>query len=133
MASIESGASAVPAAVVVDLIGDLDAVLCGVLAETLVKLTRDGTRTVLLTTKYLTTASDAGIAGVSDALASASACGLDVALEPGNRKIRAAFAGARFPSAERSPAPQPERARHYMFAHHEAVKRNRAGGAARSL
>ncbi len=129
MLSTEASAPAFAASVVVDLIGDLDATLCGVLTDTLVKLTRNGTRAVLLTTKYVSTASSAGIAGLSDALKAARAQGLEVALEPGNRKMRAAFAGATF---IRSAAPETprDRVRHYMFAHHETAKRARAGGLA---
>ncbi len=131
MLSSAASAPAFAASVVVDLIGDLDTTLCGVLADTLVKLTGNGTRAVLLTTKYVSTASSAGIAGLSAALTSARSKGLEIALEPGNRKMRAAFAGAHFIRSAATTMPR-DRVRHYMFAHHETAKRPRAGGVASS-
>ena len=126
MLSIDAAAPALAASVVVDLIGDLDATLGTLLAETLTDLTGNGTRGVLLTTKHVTTVSSDGIAALDAAMRSARASGLEVALDAGNRKLRTAFADAQISFSTESVMP-PDRVRHYMFAHHELPKRTRAG------
>ena len=127
MVSTSAAAPAFAASVVVDLIGDLDATLGTLLAETLVDLTANGTRGVLLTTKHVTTVSTEGIAALDAALRSARASGLEVALHAGNRKLRSAFADADILFSTESVTP-PDRVRHYMFARHELPKRARSGG-----
>lgn len=125
-------ASASAASVVVDLIGDLDATLGALLSETLVDLTGNGTRGVLLTTKHVTTVSSEGIAALDAALRSARASGLEVALYASSRKLRTAFAEARIVFSTENVTP-PDRVRHYMFARHELPKRARAGGVSQPL
>ncbi len=127
MVSTDAAAPAFAASVVVDLIGDLDATLGTLLAETLVSLTKNGTRGVLLTTKHVATVSSEGMAALGAALRSARAGGLEVALHAGSRKLRAAFADANILFSTESVS-APERVRHYMFAHHERPKRVHAGG-----
>jgi anti-anti-sigma regulatory factor len=132
MVSIDAVAPAFAASVVVDLIGDLDATLGTLLAETLVDLSGNGTRGVLLTTKHVTTVSNEGLTALDAAVRAARANGLQVALDAGNRKLRTAFEDARIAYSTESVAPQ-DRVRHYMFAHHELPKRARAGAAVRPL
>ena len=120
-------ATPLAASVVVDLIGDLDATLGTLLADTLVDVTLNGTRHVLLTTKHVTTVSSEGIAALDAALRSARASGLEVALHAGSRKLRNAFADAHILFSTESVTP-PDRVRHYMFARHELPKRARPGG-----
>jgi anti-anti-sigma factor len=132
MVSVDANAPAFAASVVVDLIGDLDATLGTLLAETLLKLAANGTRGVLLTTKHVTTVSSAGIASLGAALRSARERGLEIVLDAGSRKMRMALAGARIECATEAVAP-PDRVRHYMFAHHETPKRPRQRALAHAL
>ena len=60
----EATVPAFAASVVVDLIGDLDATLGTLVSETLVDLSGNGTRGVLLTTKHVSTVSDEGLAAL---------------------------------------------------------------------
>ncbi len=127
MVSTDAAAPAFAASVVVDLIGDLDATLGTLLAETLAKLTMNGTQGVLLTTKHVATVTREGMAALDAALRSARASGLEVSLHAGSRKLRTAFADAHILFSTES-VTSPDRVRHYMFAHHEQPKRARAGG-----
>ena len=131
MVSVDANAPAFAASVVVDLIGDLDATLGSLLADTLVKLVGNGTRGVLLTTKHVTTFSSDGLAALGAALESARRNGLEVALAAGSRKMRIAFAGAQIATST-EPITAPDRVRHYMFAHHEEAKRPRGRAAAQT-
>ena len=105
-------------AVFVDLIGDLDATLGDLFAENLARLMALGTTDVFLTTKHVTASSDSGLAAIDAAVAVARAGGCAVAIDPGNRRMRAAFASARTPCASERFAARPANARHLMIARH---------------
>jgi hypothetical protein len=110
------------AAVFVDLIGDLDATLGGQFADTLANLTERGTTAVFLNTKHVNVSSIDGLAAIESALTVARARGCSVEVDPGNRRMRTAFATARIVCADHGPA-RPPRARHFMIARHaEAAK-----------
>jgi anti-anti-sigma regulatory factor len=104
--------------VFVDLIGDLDATLGGLVADTLARLTERGTTSVFLTTKHVSISSNDGLAALDAALGAARARGCSVAIDPGNRRMRSAFASARIPCAGDAFAQRPQRARHLMIARH---------------
>ena len=110
-------------AVFVDLIGDLDATLGDQFADTLSQLTELGTKAVYLTTKHVNVSSNAGLAALDAALSSARARGCSVDVDPGNRKMRSAFASARINCEDDAPR-RPSRARHLMIARHGALKRS---------
>jgi hypothetical protein len=105
-------------AVFVDLIGDLDATLGDLFAETLARLRERGTTDVFLTTKHVNGSSRSGLAAVDAALVAARASGCSVAVDPGNRRMRSAFASARIQCAAERLATRPARARHLMIARH---------------
>jgi len=108
-----------PVAVVIDLIGDLDATLGTVCADALANAIDAGATDIVLTTKHVTATSQEGIAAIDGALSSARALGRSISLEPGNRRMKAAFAAARV--AVTADAMLPVRnARHLMIAHHAA-------------
>jgi anti-anti-sigma regulatory factor len=104
--------------VVVDLIGDLDATLGGIFADALAELTADGRCDVFVTTRHVTLSSADGLAAMNDALDQAREKGCSIAVDPGNRRMRAAFANARlgYPGADE--ALRPFAARHLMIARH---------------
>jgi hypothetical protein len=104
-------------AVFVDLIGDLDATLGGQFADTLASLTERGTTAVFLNTKHVNLSSVDGLAAVDAALSQARARGCSVEVEPGNRRMRSAFASAHIRCAGDGPA-RPVRGRHLMIARH---------------
>jgi anti-anti-sigma regulatory factor len=105
-------------AVFVDLIGDLDATLGDIFAETLVRLTASGATDVFLTTRHVNGSSQSGLAAIDAALATARAGGCSVSIDPGNRRMRSAFASAHIPFASEHVAARPPHARHLMIARH---------------
>lgn len=120
MLSTQALPSAAPSriAVFVDLIGDLDATLGALFAETLARLTERGTTDVFLTTKHVNGSSRSGLAAIDKALVAARARGCSIAIDPGNRRMRSAFASARIQCAPERLAGRPARARHLMIARH---------------
>jgi anti-anti-sigma regulatory factor len=104
--------------VFVDLIGDLDATLGELFADTLAHLTERGTTDVFLCAKHVSLSSQAGLAALDAALASARARGCSVTIDPGNRRMRAAFASAQIACAGDVHPLRPQRARHLMIARH---------------
>jgi len=114
-------------AVFVDLIGDLDATLGGQFADTLASLTARGTRAVYLTTKHVNISSTDGLAAIDAALSVARAQGCSVAIDPGSRKMRSAFASAHISCADDAPS-RPSRARHLMIARHAKTPKRSALG-----
>jgi anti-anti-sigma regulatory factor len=121
---------AATSSVVVELIGDLDTTLRTHLTDTLRDLVTNGTRAVWLSTKYIATISRDGIAALGTALAAARARGLEISLDGSTATMRAALESASIVYTSDFEAP-PERARHYMFAHHEVAKRRRGGAGRR--
>jgi anti-anti-sigma regulatory factor len=111
-------------AVAIDLIGDLDATLGGIFSDTLSHLVSEGTRDVLLTTKHVTLSSEAGISAIDSALGSARAMGCAVRVEPGSRRMKAAFAAARVAVANSSDVVpfRPRNGRHLMLARHAVAR-----------
>jgi anti-anti-sigma regulatory factor len=105
-------------AVYVDLIGDLDATLGDIFAETLVRLTASGATDVFLTTRHVNGSSQSGLAKIDAALATARSSGCSVSIDPGNRRMRTAFASAHIPVAVDLVAARPSHARHLMIARH---------------
>lgn len=103
-------------AIVVDLIGDLDAVMGSLLTEMLVGLTRAGERDIFISTKYVVRSNDDGLATLDAARTALRSSGCAVALDAGNRKMRTALAFARIGCEERTPRPRGVRA--LMIAHH---------------
>ena len=110
-------------AVVVDLIGDLDATLGTLAAETLARITTTGAETIFVRTKRVVIASPGGLAALEAGLSSARQAGVAVTLEAGSRKMRAAFATAQIGTADGTL--QPASARHLMIARHAAGPRTR--------
>jgi len=109
-----------PVAVVIDLIGDLDATLGTICADALANAVDAGATSIVLMTKHVTVTSQEGIAAIDGAVGSARALGRSVLLEPGNRRMRAAFAAARIPVASDAMPLRARSARHLMIAHHAA-------------
>jgi anti-anti-sigma regulatory factor len=107
--------------VFVDLIGDLDVTLANLFADTLAHLAAGGTTDVFLNTKHVSLSSTDGLAALDAALAAARAAGCSVAIDPGNRRMRSAFATARIPCSREALARRPHRARHLMIARHSAA------------
>jgi anti-anti-sigma regulatory factor len=105
-------------AVYVDLIGDLDATLGDIFAETLARLTASGAIDVFLTTRHVNGSSQSGLAAIDAAIATARSSGCSVSIDPGNRRMRSAFASAQIPCAADLVAARPSRARHLMIARH---------------
>jgi hypothetical protein len=106
-----------PAAVFVDLIGDLDATLGVQFADTLANLTERGTTAVFLNTKHVNLSSIDGLAAIESAVSVARARGCSVEVDPGNRRMRSAFAAAHIACRGDGPV-RPNRARHLMIARH---------------
>ena len=104
--------------VVVDLIGDLDATLGTLFADTLAQLSRNGTTDVHLTTRHIAVTTSDGLAAIEAALNDARHCGCSVAVDPGSRKMRAAFSAASISTLPDAQSPLPDRARHLMIARH---------------
>jgi anti-anti-sigma regulatory factor len=104
--------------VFVDLIGDLDATLANLFADTLDHLTERGTTDVFLNTKHVSLSSTDGLAALEAALTVARAKGCSVAIDPGNRRMRSAFATAHIPCSREALATRPHSARHLMIARH---------------
>ena len=111
-------------AVFVDLIGDLDATLGGILADTLAGLMANGDNDFFLTTRHVALTSDDGLAALDSALTSARARGCRIAIEPGNRRMRAAFAVARIGYRDGRSA-FPAAGRHLLIARHAAQSKTR--------
>ena len=110
-------AADVPVAVVIDLIGDLDATLGGIFSDTLSGLVAEGTTDVVLMTKHVALSSEEGIIAIDVALGDARARGCSIVVEPGSRKMKAAFAAARVP-VERGERVPRKSGRHLMIARH---------------
>jgi anti-anti-sigma regulatory factor len=105
-------------AVVVDLIGDLDSTLGDIFAATLDRLTQDGTTDLYLKTRHVAVTSTGGMAALGDALATARERGCSIAIEPGNRRMRAAFSQQGIAYAATAEGVLPRNARHLMIARH---------------
>jgi anti-anti-sigma regulatory factor len=104
--------------VFVDLIGDLDVTLGELFADTLQHLTERGATDVFLSAKHVSLSSQAGLAALDTALAGARARGCSVTVDPGNRRMRAAFSSAHIACAGDVHPLRPRRARHLMIARH---------------
>lgn len=113
-------AADVPVAVVIDLIGDLDATLGTICADALANAVDSGATNIVLMTKHVTATSQEGIAAIDGAVGSARALGRSVSLEAGSRRMKAAFAAARVEVASGAMPLYARRARHLMIAHHAA-------------
>ena len=107
--------------VAIDLIGDLDATLGDIFSDALSTLVDSGTTDVVLMTKHVAVSSEAGMIAVDCALGAARAKGCSVLIEPGTRKMKAAFAAARVPVVAPVADLRPRSGRHVMIARH-AVK-----------
>ncbi|GAC1301692.1 MAG: hypothetical protein NVSMB19_10120 [Vulcanimicrobiaceae bacterium] len=99
----------------VDLIGDLDATLGTIAADTLDRIAGGAERSVYLSTKRVRLTTRDGLARLDAALAAARARGCAVAVEAGNRKMRTAFACAGI-VCDAGPE-RPASRRHVMIAH----------------
>lgn len=104
------------AAVVVDLIGDLDIVLGSLLDEMLGRIADGGAPDVFVSTKHVGRSTRDGLAGLDAALRGARLRGCAVVLAAENRKMRAALAFAQIDCDARGARPMG--ARHLMLAHH---------------
>jgi anti-anti-sigma regulatory factor len=102
--------------VAIDLIGDLDATLGDIFSDTLAHLVAEGATDVVLMTKHVAVTSTEGLSAIDGALGAARANGCRVHVEPGSRRMKAAFAAARVSIA--SDGPMPARGRHLMIARH---------------
>lgn len=108
---------------VVDLIGDLDATLGTIFADTLTGLVANGTTDVLVSARHVATSSNDGLATLDAACTAARASGATIAIDPGNRRMRAAFTSASLAIERRPVAPPPRNSRHFMIARHAESKR----------
>jgi anti-anti-sigma regulatory factor len=118
---LSTQALARPAAVrsvFVDLIGDLDATLGSLFADTLTHLAGNGTTDVHVTTRHIAVSTSDGLAAVDAALIQARKRGCSVAVDPGSRRMRAAFSAASIATLPDAATPAPERGRHLMIARH---------------
>ena len=113
-------ATADRSAIVVDLIGDLDSTLGAISAETLDGFAARNSADIFISTKHVALTTRDGLARLEAAVVRARARGCSVALEPGNRKMRAAFAFARI-ACEAAPH-RPDSRRHLMLAHRTEKK-----------
>jgi hypothetical protein len=120
MLSTKAFAPAAPyrVAVVVDLIGDLDATMGDIFAATVERLTADGPTDLFLTTRHVAVTSSDGLAALDAALSTARERGCSVAVDPGSRRMRAAFSHARIAYAATADGVLPRNARHLMIARH---------------
>jgi hypothetical protein len=111
--------SSVRVAVSIDLIGDLDATLAATFSETLARLVSDeGVVDAFVSTKHLATSLPDGMSGVGAAIDAARAAGCRVVVDPGSRRMKAAFAAARMDLAAGATAFPSRRGRHLMLARH---------------
>jgi anti-anti-sigma regulatory factor len=117
MTQPDSLAEDVHFAVAIDLIGDLDATLGTMVTDTLASLIDEGATDVLVTTKHVSGSSAEGIVALDGAVGAARAKGCAVAVEGGNRKMRAAFAAAAF-AVDAEVRERRRGARHLMIARH---------------
>lgn len=105
--------------VVVDLIGDLDATLASTFADTMRSLVADGATQIFVNARHAATASFDGLTTLDAACVTARDAGTTVTLDPGNRRMRAAFASASLAVEKRlGTAPHPRGTRHFMIARH---------------
>ena len=109
--------------VAIDLIGDLDATLGAVLAETLERIADAGTGYVTISTRHIAYSTRDGLARLDAAVVRARAGGCAISIDAGNRRMRTAFAFARI-ACERIASNPPSR-RHVMIAHHTENERTR--------
>jgi anti-anti-sigma regulatory factor len=103
----------------IDLIGDLDATLGSIFADTLTGLIAAGTTDVIVMTKHVALSSVEGLGVVDAALSAARAEGCSVRLEPGSRRMKAALTAARM-AFDRDDVDRPRSTRHLMIARHAA-------------
>jgi hypothetical protein len=124
MLSTEAFAPATPprVAVVVDLIGDLDATLADIFAATLDRLTADGATDLYLKTRHVAVTSNDGMTTLAKALATARARGCSIAVDPGSRRMRSAFSHEGVAYAATAEGVLPRNARHLMIARHAAAE-----------
>jgi hypothetical protein len=110
--------SAARAAVCVELIGDLDATLGAMFAETLAALCDSGETDVRLSTRHVTESTGAGFKALEGAVATARRRGCAVTVDPGNRRMRAALSSLTTPKASDSPSAASGGRRHLIIARH---------------
>jgi anti-anti-sigma regulatory factor len=115
-------APGVRVAVAIDLIGDLDATLGGIFSDTLSGLVEEGTTDVVLMTKHVSLSSEEGINAIDVAVGNARAKGCSIVVEPGSRRMKAAFAAARVAVSRGERIPH-KSARHLMIARHAAQQK----------
>lgn len=108
---------------IVDLIGDLDATLGTIFADTLDRLVASGTTDVLVTARHVATSSNNGLATLGAACTAAREHGTTITIDPGNRRMRSAFASASLTTDRSGATPRPRGARHVMIACHALSKR----------
>jgi hypothetical protein len=106
-------------AVAIDLIGDLDATLGVIFSDALSHLVDQGTTDVLLMTRHVSVTSLEGITAIDGALGAARAKGCSILVEPGSRRMKAAFAAAHV-SVATAKEERRRSARHVMIARHAA-------------
>jgi anti-anti-sigma regulatory factor len=104
-------------AVAIDLIGDLDATLGVIFSDTLSGLVDAGATDVVLMTKHVALSSEEGINAIDVALGNARAKGCSIVIEPGSRRMKAAFAAARV-AVDRGERVPRKSGRHLMIARH---------------
>jgi hypothetical protein len=100
-------------AVAIDLIGDLDATLGVIFSDALSHLVDQGTTDVLLMTRHVS------VTSIDGALGAARAKGCSILVEPGSRRMKAAFAAAHV-SVATAKEERRRSARHVMIARHAA-------------
>ncbi len=91
-----------------------------IFAATVERLTADGPTDLFLTTRHVAVTSSDGLAALDAALSTARERGCSIAVDPGNRRMRAAFSHARIPYAATADGVLPRNARHLMIARHAA-------------
>jgi anti-anti-sigma regulatory factor len=106
--------------VTIDLIGDLDARLGKILAETLGELARRGDCDVRVSFRRVAIVRGDGLAGTARAFAQAqlAGCPIRACAVPRDRLVRAALKSSRIPFEEANPAWPSFGGRHIMIAGH---------------
>jgi anti-anti-sigma factor len=105
-------------AVVIDLVGDLDATLAAILAETLDRLEDPE---VVISCKRLAFADETGLGAVTRALDAARRRGCNVVVSASARKLRVSFAAARIAFTASGDTQPPARRRSIIIAHNSSA------------
>lgn len=105
---------AIPNAIVIDLIGDLDATLGAIFSDALGRIAGDSRCRIFVSTKHVADTTREGLERMDAAISTARSHGSAIVLEAGNRRMKNAF---RFARIACEAVPRPTSRRHMMLAH----------------